>query len=543
MIKSKVVICIQARTNSSRLPGKVLLPVCGLPLSVLAAKRAGYQSSYDTRVLISEENSDDYLASVLEQHGVLYYRGDLNNVLKRFVDALSAENDQTIVVRLTADNVFPDSRFIENIVSYFESNEFEYVCANGDSSELPYGLSAEVMRVHHLRKALVHANDNFDLEHVTPYIRRQYGEHFYKSLNLKNSFSRLRCTVDNLDDYLKITDIFSSCSDPIGASVEWLCNELLDKFPIKKSTNKLVLGTAQLGLAYGINNKTGKPDSHSASNLLSTAARLGVYYIDTARTYGDSEKVIGSWLQKGWQGRCKVITKLGTLEELNERSSTRLVSAAVEASLSQSCLSLGLNRIDVLMLHRTEHLYQFDGAVLKKLNIFKSIGVITNLGVSVQSPQELFIALQHKDVDFIQLPYNLFDHRWSEAITKIREEKKHRKITIHVRSVLLQGLLVSDCPKLWARANVDFDTSKQAVTWLTNQTKKYGYSSIYELCISYVNSLDWVDGIVVGCENLHQIKSNIEAINLECSNREYPLRNLTPPFSLSENTLNPALWK
>ena len=77
----KSIVVIQARTNSKRLPAKVLLPISKLPLVVLSAKRAG-NTGNKLLVVISNESKDDLLCVVLKQYSIKYYRGSLNNVLE-----------------------------------------------------------------------------------------------------------------------------------------------------------------------------------------------------------------------------------------------------------------------------------------------------------------------------------------------------------------------------------------------------------------------------------------------------------------------------
>ena len=93
------VVVLQARTTSSRLPGKVLLPINGMPLVVLAAKRA---ANTGRRVIVatSMQDSDDGLAALLAHYDIPCFRGSLENTLDRVVEALSAFDDQTIVFRL-----------------------------------------------------------------------------------------------------------------------------------------------------------------------------------------------------------------------------------------------------------------------------------------------------------------------------------------------------------------------------------------------------------------------------------------------------------
>ncbi|RTZ14653.1 hypothetical protein EJ063_15175 [Vibrio aquaticus] len=538
MKQENVVVCIQARTNSSRLPGKVMLPISGIPLSVLAAQRAAYNASYEVRVLTSEEASDDHLASILCDYGVRCYRGSLDNVLQRFVEALSDLSEDTIIVRLTADNVFPDASFINELVSQYTENCLEYICANGEKSQLPYGLSAEVTRLRYLREALRNTSELFDLEHVTPYIRRKYGDNHARTELSSDEFVHLRCTIDNLDDYLQVLKVFKSCDDAVSVTSRELTKKLVEISCCKGKSNSLVLGGAQLGLSYGINNSTGQPSSTEVIDILSYAARAGVEFIDTARVYGNSEELIGSWLKSGWQGRCQIITKLDHLKESTEEN----VVLEVENSILKSSLSLGMKTLDVLMLHRADHLTSHSGAVFRKLQSLKADGRIKNIGVSVQTPQEIELALRTEDVSFIQLPYNILDHRWDYLVPAIRKAKTSRSLTIHARSVLLQGLLVSEDLKLWEKANLK--ESKVIIEWLKKESQEQGFATISELCISYVRNVDWIDGVVLGCETERQLSENIKTINMHHTpNNIVQLKEIKPPFELDESTLNPVYWR
>lgn len=177
----KSVVVLQARTNSSRLPGKVLLPIKGEPLAVLAAKRAA-NTGRQVIVATSTEWSDDGLAALLKGQGLGCFRGSLDDVLGRVVSALAEYDDQTIVFRLTADNIFPDGNLLDVMEADFLARGLDYLCSNGEPSGLPYGMSAEVTRLAHLREASLEASVDFDREHVTPYVIRKFGRKDRKSV-------------------------------------------------------------------------------------------------------------------------------------------------------------------------------------------------------------------------------------------------------------------------------------------------------------------------------------------------------------------------
>ncbi|MFT6909770.1 MAG: spore coat polysaccharide biosynthesis protein SpsF (cytidylyltransferase family) [Oleiphilaceae bacterium] len=223
----KVIYVIQARTNSTRLPAKVLLPIGNIPIVVLAAKRAA-NLGIETIVLTSQEKTDDYLCEVLNEFNVPYFRGSLDNTLDRFVSALNEYEDNTVVVRLTADNIVPDGKFIAQVVEDFLLTESKYLSTSGEASGLPYGLSAEVMYLCSLRDANRNTKELFDCEHVTPYIRKKYGVQVFEKLKYLDMADK-RCTIDVLDDYLAMAKIFIDIDDAVNEPAENIIKRIDEK--------------------------------------------------------------------------------------------------------------------------------------------------------------------------------------------------------------------------------------------------------------------------------------------------------------------------
>jgi spore coat polysaccharide biosynthesis protein SpsF (cytidylyltransferase family)/aryl-alcohol dehydrogenase-like predicted oxidoreductase len=535
-------VIIQARTNSSRLPGKVLLPIAGLPLVVLAARRAA-NAGANVIVATSNEPTDDVLANVLADAGIRCFRGSLENTLDRMVGALTGYDDDTLVFRLTADNVFPDGTLLKEMEEDFLAKGISYLCCNGEQSGLPYGMSAELTRAGHLREANHNVTSQHDREHVTPYIRRAHGTTYfqrYKSLN-KGLY---RCTVDSLDDYLSVQNVFAGVPDPEKVSAFDLVERLV-KAPLQPTQSKpasmLVLGTAQLGMTYGIANQTGMPSQQLADDLIKTAIVNGVHSLDTASAYGRSEEVIGRALKSGWQERVNVITKLGLLADCPNEATEAIVKIFVDESIFRSCTSLQSQTIDVLMLHRMEHRKAWSGAVWSQLLDHKFAGRIKALGVSVQNPDELVTALEEAEIEFIQMPFNVLDWRWDKLIEKIRTVKARRTLKIHVRSGLLQGLLVSAEPDHWRRANVDSPELIQ--NWLKQMTADTDSQSVAAFCLNYAKSLDWVDGVVVGMETKAQLLENIHIFTNDDFTQEQLERVNELRPKVASPTLNPSQWR
>lgn len=493
-------------------------------------------------IATSDEHSDDGLAALIDAYGLRCFRGSLENTLDRVVKALAEFDDQTIVFRLTADNLFPDGALLDEMERDFLDRNLAYLSCNGEVSGLPYGMSAEVTRLCHLRDAARNAISAYEQEHVTPYILRKFGASYFERYNKLNK-GHFRCTIDCLDDYLSIQQVFTDVVDPINISSFDLVNKLersayhpVAEYPVPR----LVFGAAQLGGDYGIANKTGQPDRKTCQTLIKTAISNGVAYIDTAHAYGNSEAMIGQSLKNGWEGRVKVVTKLSPLKDCPSDAPKVVLNAFVDASIFESCSMLGVKKIDVMMLHRASHLFEWNGGAWQRLIEMRAAGVIGELGVSVQSPTELLTLFDIPEVAYIQLPFNILDWRWCGIIPKLLKTQNLRKLTIHVRSALLQGLLPSTDQNHWERARIE--NSLEVREWLLNQVVACQRVDVTDLCLSYVNSLAWVDGITTGMESMDQLINNIGYFNRPClTMKQVEEIERTRP-KLSENSLNPAFW-
>jgi glutamate-1-semialdehyde 2,1-aminomutase len=164
---------VQARTSSSRLPGKVLLPLQGLPMILFQLERLRRCKRIDHLVLAtSSDPSDDTLAEQVAQAGVAVFRDDLNDVLERF-RACAAHVQASVVVRLTGDCPLSDPDLIDELVEAFHSGEWDYLANSAIEQQLtvPDGFDAEVFRADLLERAAVEAKLPSEREHVTPWMR------------------------------------------------------------------------------------------------------------------------------------------------------------------------------------------------------------------------------------------------------------------------------------------------------------------------------------------------------------------------------------
>lgn len=540
-IEKRGLVLIQARLSSSRLPGKALLPMGDYPMVVLAAKRAA-NTGLKVQVLTSTDESDDPICEALDKYNVGYFRGSLNNVLRRFNDALVDYNETTKVFRLTGDNVLPDGTMLDEMLSVFNSSNTDILSCDSIKSVMPYGLAAELTTVGWIRRAYKNANDPYDTEHVTSFIHRNGNRDYFKSKRIFGCQS-LRVTVDTFDDYLSVRGLFEGVENPCVEGINKLINnyqKMKYRPHYRPALKPMTLGSAQFGLDYGITNEKGIVSERDSIEIIRKALTEGIQYIDTASVYGSSERVIGKALSGGWSNRAKIITKSPpfTLDVLSESHKSAL-PLMVRNSFLQSCIYLKVDHVDTYMLHRADHLKYTQ--IYDELINLKDQGSINNIGVSVQSPQELKFALRFKEISVIQMPYNILDYRWDSIIDTIRHERKKRMLIIHARSALLQGLLCSEDKRKWLLADVK--NSIKIIDWLKLKLKQYKKMSVSDLCIGYVNSQDWIDSVVIGVESEKNLYSNLQSISTP----------LMPKLTLDEIAasrphidapcLNPTNWK
>ncbi len=544
-------IVIQSRLSSSRLPAKALLPLAGLPSVILCAKRA-QNTGIDTLLATSDDPGDDSIATLAREHAIPCFRGELNNVLARFLAATRDMPDDGMVVRLTADNMFPDGEFVHHLAEACREQGVDYLATSARQAGLPYGMSAEVFSVGALRAAGREADNAYQHEHVTPWIivHRSRGRFQSPRADDMGDLSRLRCTLDSFSDYLRLQQVFHGLEDQAQSIPWWRLVERLATLPnaprlavpgrfVKgRHLSRLQLGSAQIGMDYGIANLQGRPTDSQARDLLQTAIDHGISHVDTARDYGEAESRIGALIPPGDAHRLCIITKLSPLPGLPQHASPEQVRASVDASVFRSCRELRLRRLPVLLLHRWAHHGQWEGRLWGRLLELQGEDVIGELGVSVYHPEEAIEACAIPAIRHLQLPFNILDRRWlTEGVQSALRDRPD--LLVHGRSALLQGLLVLPAER-WPHVA---DADPAAITRkLDRMAETLQRTSRADLCLAYVRAKDWLDSIVLGAETREQLLENIALFQrpplnaAQCQRIEEELPGGPPGL------VNPALW-
>ena len=203
----RTVVIIQARMSSSRLPGKVLADIAGMPSIVFMVERVRRAKASDQIVVATSlDASDDPLASALRDHGVACIRGSLDDVLERF--ALAAEiTGADRIIRLTGDCPLIDPSVIDAVAGLVGAN-CDYA-SNVDPPTFPDGLDVEAFTRAALGAARDRARQGSDREHVTPWMRRAESGLRCKVFRAPTDLSALRWTVDYPDDLDRVRSMIA----------------------------------------------------------------------------------------------------------------------------------------------------------------------------------------------------------------------------------------------------------------------------------------------------------------------------------------------
>jgi spore coat polysaccharide biosynthesis protein SpsF len=200
----KVIVFIQARMSSRRLPGKVLLPLGNTNVIGRVIRAVSQCKLIDgVAVVTSVSNDDDLIDEFCQSINVTCYRGSLTDVLQRYSDAIESSG-ATDVVRITADCPFLDPIIVDSVISGYLSGSYDYYSLNGD---FPDGLDVGVISASTLLNVNSLSLSDYYREHVSLYIEHNPSEYSIGKLLMFNKMSDTRITLDTIDDYLLCQEI------------------------------------------------------------------------------------------------------------------------------------------------------------------------------------------------------------------------------------------------------------------------------------------------------------------------------------------------
>jgi len=272
-----------------------------------------------------------------------------------------------------------------------------------------------------------------------------------------------------------------------------------------RKISKMTLGTVQLGMEYGIANKSGKPSIQKAFEILDTAIDGGINSFDTANAYGDSEEVLGKYFSRT---DCKMKNpffttkfRLDPTSEIDRTSIEKQIYSFAEQSLER----LKIKKIPVYMLHNAKDMSQYGDIVPETLKRLKKEGLIEKAGVSVYKSVEVEQMLENDLYEAVQIPMNAFDTRMvqSGVLKKLKDAGR----IVFIRSVFLQGLFFMDPDQMPESLASTVIYLKQ----IRELAQQEGLS-VAQLALSFIRDMEGVTSLVLGAETPEQVADNIKLI-------------------------------
>lgn len=396
-------VVIQSRLNSSRLPGKAMLTIAGMPLIELVARRAG-RTGHEVVVATSAEQYDERIASHLHAVGIEVVRGSLDDVLGRFVQATADLDDTDRVVRLTGDNPLADADLVDELIAAVDASGHTY--GRVDIDRVPEGLGAEVFTVRALRDADEQATASYDREHVTPWLRRTLGELLFVPTGCPDGVEAYRATVDVLGDYVRVSSLFDGEPDPVGQPWPTLMTRLVDRVDragarvtaVRTDAGRLsrvVLSARNFDVAT--RDERPAERAERLRSLIAEAIERGVTHIEVGRADGRSEELLQACAEPALVKRFGIISRVAP-RPLEDESAVA-DELAVEASVERTFASLGRRGVDVLVFP--------DSAAAERgwerARSYREERLVSVLGLVVEDAEDLAWAVETPDVAYVEV--------------------------------------------------------------------------------------------------------------------------------------------
>lgn len=301
----------------------------------------------------------------------------------------------------------------------------------------------------------------------------------------------------------------------------------------RKPKSRLILGTAQLGMDYGINNRAGQPPKSEAFSMLDAAFSRGINTFDTAQAYGNAEEILGEWIKsRSLSGAVYVISKMKSHALNGAASRTEEVEVEIEKSLRR----LQLDAMDGCLLHSPRDMDI--PHIINGLRNAQKEGLVKHIGVSTYQEVD---ALRAVDLGFsyVQVPYNVFDQRLDA--TDFFERAEEHGTTVFARSPFLQGLMLmkpEDIPSHLA-------TARPYVQRFIEVTARHQLSPL-EASLLFVLSRPGIDHVVFGVDTRLQLGElcSIASRHADAGLSKSLMSELRDvPHEIPYGIVNPSLWQ
>ena len=291
----------------------------------------------------------------------------------------------------------------------------------------------------------------------------------------------------------------------------------------------LTLGTAQLGLAYGVNNDKGMPTFEESSAILDTALSSGIVSFDTARAYGESESVLGRYF--GDEKREKTLITKALFTDVEKSA----VKDTLFSMVKESKAKLGLEKIPFLKLHNESMLEKYGDTVVKALHDLKDEGLVGGIGVSFSDKSRILELTNGCGFDVIQIPANIFDNK--EIVNGTVKKLSDAGACVFVRSLYLQGLFFKDTNTLPEKIKC----AKEPLDKLHALAADAGVG-MAELAITFIRDTKGISSLILGCDTPAQLTESVSLVNAPKISDSVRLEALKIAETIEPIVIRPWEW-
>lgn len=294
---------------------------------------------------------------------------------------------------------------------------------------------------------------------------------------------------------------------------------------------ELCLGTVQFGMDYGVYH-TPKKAPEYCMRCLDFATQNGINAIDTAPAYGIAEEIVGKFLEKKQGARESLFISTKLMPNILDEYDEDHYVGVIRQNLKNSLKTLHTDYVDAYYYHSSR--YAFNPKMLEAISIVQKEGLARRVGVSVYEPDEALACFDNPNINCIQAPYSVFDHRMKEQ--DIFEKGSEAGYDVDVRTVFIKGLIrlkENEIPEHLMKA-------KPILNQLDQLCKETGYSRI-DLAMGYVKRENTINHLVFGIRSLEQLKEDIDSFHKEIP--EAIFKRIDKEFSgVSADLVIPSLW-
>jgi aryl-alcohol dehydrogenase-like predicted oxidoreductase len=295
--------------------------------------------------------------------------------------------------------------------------------------------------------------------------------------------------------------------------------------------SKLTLGTAQLGMKYGIANQRGELSISEANEIITNSINYGINSFDTAQNYGQSEKILGNFFKDIENENFPTITTKISKIQLNNDSE---INFKILNSIKKSQAKFFPNNPSIYLMHDIKNIEK-DSDEIKILQKLQNRGEVKWIGISTYTPLDVRKFLEIENLDVIQIPINIFDHRLLN--TGLLEELREQNKMIFARSIYLQGLFYLDLENI----PKNLSSSKKFLKKLKEIAQMENLTSA-ELAFQFVKELESISSMIIGVETVHQLKQNIDLLEMPKMSENCKEEIIKEFKNMQENIINPTLW-